>query len=313
MKKLLKIFLVALAVCAGLAAALAAYVFMLPQQQNSTDFVMGSMLTQTIWMRGMELPPQMNSIIHEGMAFLEGELDSAQQPPALALEVMEASGGAFSPYMGAVVSLWNISGKDGAAPRVPAQAEIDQALLQQQVDLGAYGKGAACDAALRLLSGSRCYGAIINLGGNILTYGRKPLGQPFKIALRDPLGGANETLGLFTLEGTHCISTSGSYEKFFEQDGVRYHHIFDPSTGRPAETGGLVSVTVITAGENGGALGDMLSTACFVLGREASLPLLEQYGGDALFLYEDGTAYAAGHAKDCFALESAAWRWGDAP
>jgi len=258
----------------------------LTHTHTSTDFAMGSVLMQTWWGRNYA------DWILEDIQQLEQELLSATEAPPLALEIMEASNGTFNPYLGALTKLWDVDGKG----YVPTPDEIVEALQQQVFDPGAYGKGAACDAAdLTYITFSpfqrpRAY--VINLGGNILTYGEKPWGRPFKIALRDPLRGPNDTLGVFTLKGTHFISTSGSYEKYFEQDGKRYHHIFDPETGYPANRDpGLVSVTVIN---DNGAIGDMISTACFVLGYEASLDLLAQYNCDALFIYEDGTILPVG-------------------
>ena len=262
------------------------------KRTENTNFVMGSVLTQTIWTQ--PLRPSVCGSITEAIEQLEDDLLNAEQAPALALEIMDASGGAFDPWLGAIVKLWNINGE----PYLPTQEEIDQALERRALDLGAYGKGAACDEALRILQGS-CKAAVVNLGGNILTYGQKPWGKPFQIALRDPRGGPNETIGTFTLRGTRFISTSGSYEKFFEQDGQKYHHIFDPQTGYPAEREpGLISVTVISQGKNGGATGDAVSTACFVLGYEASQELLSEYHCDALFIYENGDIRSAGQVME---------------
>ena len=265
------------------------------KQTEYTGFAMGSVLTQIIWEKPRIVRPSAASDrTKEAIERLEADLLSATKAPALALEIMEASGGAFDPWLGAIVKLWNVNGE----PYLPTQEEIEQALERREIDLGAYGKGAACDEALRILRGN-CKAAVVNLGGNILTYGQKPWGKPFQIALRDPKGGPNETVGTFTLQGTHFISTSGSYEKYFEYDGQKYHHIFDPQTGYPAQREpGLVSVTVISSGENGGALGDMLSTACFVLGYEASQALLSEYNCDALFIYEDGDIRPAGRVMD---------------
>jgi len=278
--------------------------------RTSTDFVMGSVLTQTYWTNWPSFE------VLEAIKQLEEELLNAEEAPELALEIMEASDGAFNPYLGALIKLWNIDSKDGTPPYVPTQEEIAEALQKRELDLGAYGKGAACDEALRRTSYNRGYppvqGALVNLGGNILTYKQKTWWQPFKIALRDPLGGPNDTIGMFTLKGTHFISTSGSYEKYFEQDGVRYHHIFDPQTGYPAEREpGLISVTAITKGENGGALGDMLSTACFVLGYEESRDVLAQYNCDAIFVYEGGMVRATGGVRDYFTLTSPSYCWYD--
>ncbi len=305
-----RILFFALSVFAVALVALSAYMF-LPYKQITTDFAMGSVLTQTIWEPLTDKNAATYNIVAEDIRLLEQRLLSKTEAPPQALEVMEATGGAFDPYLGAVVKLWNIDNDDGTPPRVPTQKEISQALQKREIDLGGYGKGAACDLAGFILRGKS---AIINLGGNILTCGTKPFGQPFKIALRDPKGGSNDTIGIFTLKGTYFISTSGSYEKYFEQDGKRYHHILDPKTGYPAETDGLISVTVISGNRAGelGALGDMLSTACFVLGYEKSLPVLEQYDCDALFLYEDGTVRAAGYVKKYFIIEHPTYHWSEA-
>jgi thiamine biosynthesis lipoprotein len=293
-----------LPIALAIAAALAA-LFIAPGPRTASGFVMGSMLQQTVWTAKWAVKPR--EPVAEHMQRLEKELNSAAEAPELALEMMEASNGAFSPYLGALVKLWNIDNEDGSPPYVPTQEEITEALRKRELDLGAYGKGAACDAALKNKAGQA---AVIDLGGNILTYGRKPWSRPFKIALRSPLR-PSETMGLFTFKGTFFISTSGSYDKYFEQNGRRYPHIFDPETGYPAcREPGLVSVTVITGEqENAGALGDMLSTACFVLGHAEAQPLLRRYGAGALYIYEDGGGFAAGGARDYFEIEHPAYHW----
>ena len=277
---------------------------------HTSHFVMGSVLTQSIWGKSSKTCTEE---VFAAMEALEDELNAMTEAPPLALEFSEASDGAFSPYLGAVTALWNIDSKDGTPPRVPSQEEIDAALLKKELDLGAYGKGAACDEALRKLMAS-VNGAVINLGGNIVTYKQKRLGKPFQIALRDPKGGANNALGMFKLIGIHFISTSGSYEKFFEEGGKRYHHIFDPKTGYPAETEGLISVTVIThepGTENGGALGDMLSTACFVLGYDDSQELLRKYNAAAIFVYESGEVRATEGVSNYFEITNLNYHWRD--
>ena len=254
-------------------------------------------MIQNLWTGPLGSPGHESDDILNACKVLEQEFNNTAEAPLEATLFMKSSGGAFHPYLGALVKLWNIN----KSPYVPTPVEIALALDKREVDLGAYGKGAACDKALRVLEGEQNYcvsAAVINLGGNIMTYGQKPWGQPFKIALRDPLGGPNDTIGVFTLRGTHFISTSGSYEKYFEQDGVKYHHIFDPETGYPAyRDPGLVSVTVIN---DNGAIGDMISTACFVLGYENSLDLLAQYDCDALFFYENGDVRPAGRVMEYY-------------
>ena len=308
----------ALAAAVLITITLGVFVFQTKLEQTS-HFAMGSILEQSHWKWLGDLGAINNwskaraEEIYTAVAALENELNTLTEAPALALEIAEASGGAFSPYLGAVTALWNIDSKDGTPPCVPSQEELDVALLKKELDLGAYGKGAACDEALRILLPASS-AVVINLGGNIFTYGGKPLGQPFQIALRDPKGGMNDTLGMFTLKGIHFISTSGSYEKQFERDGKRYHHIFDPKTGYPAEMEGLISVTVVTGyniARNGGALGDMLSTACFVLGYDGSRELLQQYNADAIFIYESGEVRAAGNVRDYFRLKNLNYHWSD--
>jgi thiamine biosynthesis lipoprotein len=223
------------------------------------------------------------------------------EPPAFSAQVMrllekcwtveDASGGAFSSSLGELIDLWGFNGEE---PHIPSDAQIQAALAKgiftpMTLDLGAAGKGAGCDEAAHVLRKTlpKNSGAVVNLGGNIFAFGSKN-GKAFEIALRDPFL-PNGAIGTFTIDpenykNGYFISTSGSYEKFFEQEGVRYHHILDPKTGYPAQSG-LVSVSVLTAN---GAYGDILSTACFVLGYENALPLLQKYGAEAVFVLESG-------------------------
>lgn len=212
-------------------------------------------------------------------------------------EVSENSGGAFDVTVGEVSKLWGI-GEDNQ--KVPEKQEID-ALLKQvgyeniavdgntvtlksdcSIDLGAVGKGIACDAVMNYLKASDVKGAVISVGGSILAWGSyNKAGDPWRVAVKHPRN-ENEYIGVITLkEG--FVSTSGDYERFFEQDGKRYHHILDAKTGYPAETD-LASVSVVC---DSGILSDALSTACFILGEEQSKALLEKYGAAAVFVYSD--------------------------
>ena len=102
------------------------------------------------------------------------------------------------------------------------------------------------------------------------------------MGIRNPETGNGEA-AVLSLDGCF-VSTSGSYERFFEKDGRRYHHILDPETGYPAENG-LVSVTVVA---ESGILSDALSTACFVLGPVEGMKLALDYGCEAVFIDSDG-------------------------
>ena len=163
------------------------------------------------------------------------------------------------------------------------------------LDLGAVGKGAACDAAVDAYEEAGINRAVVSVGGSVGVYGEKPGGQPWTIALRDP--DTEGSLGTLSL-ASGFLSTSGSYEKQFTEDGVTYHHLLDPDTGYPAESG-LLSVTVWSGR---GTLSDALSTACFVLGLEDSLPVLEQFDSEAVFITEDHQIYVTEGLADAFSL-----------
>lgn len=130
-----------------------------------------------------------------------------------------------------------------------------------EISFGAVAKGYASDTAVETLRSKGIKSAIVSLGGNVQTLGdTKPDGSSWNVAVQDP----NDPSGYLGLiqAGETAIITSGSYERYFEKDGIRYHHILDPKTGKPADTG-LVSVTIVC---NSGLTADALSTAMFVLG-----------------------------------------------
>ncbi|MDR1409924.1 MAG: FAD:protein FMN transferase [Oscillospiraceae bacterium] len=213
------------------------------------------------------------------------------------------SGGALDCTLGQLSNLWNFGGN---APKVPDKAEIQKLLNAKRgfevnlptqtdgndygsifvedggtLDLGAVGKGITCDVLAQYLRGWTAYHkvarAVISVGGSILLYG----GGAFNVGIRTPNATAADTFATLTMPAGF-VSTSGSYERYFDLDGVRYHHILDPKTGYPVQNG-LVSVTVIA---DSGLLSDALSTACFVLGYERSKPLLEKYNAKAVFANE---------------------------
>ena len=213
------------------------------------------------------------------------------------LDVSKNCEGVFDISVAPVVKLWNI-GEEGE--RIPSEAEIEKALTNvdytkiqidgnsitlsesAEIDLGAVGKGAACDNVMTYLKASDVKGAVISVGGSIVAYGDyNKKGDSWKIAVKHPRSDS-EYLGVLSLkEG--FVSTSGDYERYFEKDGKRYHHIIDATDGYPADSG-LLSVTVVC---DSGLLSDALSTACFILGYEKSLPLLEKYTASAIFVDSD--------------------------
>lgn len=208
------------------------------------------------------------------------------------LEVGKMSGGKFDIALGAVSDLWSFND----SPRVPSTDELTEALSHSGsgklslsgntltradgciIDLGSAGKGIALDKVKSYLSDKKISSAVVSVGGSVLLYGK----GSFNVGVRDPWGEAGRSVMTVKL-GAGCVSTSGSYERCFEQGGKRYHHILDPDTGLPVENG-LVSVTVIS---DSGLLSDALSTACFVLGAEGGAKLAAKYGCEAIFITED--------------------------
>ena len=152
-----------------------------------------------------------------------------------------------------------------------------------EIDLGSVAKGYTGDALAALLKQGGAASALLDLGGNIQAVGSKPDSSPWRVAIRDPAGDGN--IGVVEVVD-QVVVTSGGYERYFEEDGVRYWHIIDPATGWPARSG-LASVTVV--GESG-LLCDGLSTALFVMGREGALEHWRQHRDfEAVLVSEDGS------------------------
>ncbi len=214
-------------------------------------------------------------------------------------EVCKKSDGAFDFTLGGVSDLWNFSG----TPSIPDSAMLADVLSHSGyekvtlsdgritltdksavVDFGASGKGIALDSVRDYLETQNAKRAVVSVGGSVLLYGK----DDFTVGIKNPFGG-NDFAATLTVNEC-CVSTSGTYEQYFEENGKRYHHILDPKTGYPAESG-VVSATVIS---ESGLLSDALSTACFVLGMEKGFDLADEFGATVIFVTDDGKI----HCKD---------------
>lgn len=176
---------------------------------------------------------------------------------------------------------------DGSAAALPGGMEID---------LGSVAKGSTGWRLAHLLKENGVTSALLDLGGNIQTVGARPDGSPWRVGIRDPEGDGN--LGVVAVTDK-AVVTSGGYERYFEEDGVRYWHILDPETGRPARSG-LLSVTVIG---DSGTVCDGLSTALFVMGLDKALDHWRQYQDfEAVFVSEDGSVTITAGLENRFTL-----------
>jgi thiamine biosynthesis lipoprotein len=235
------------------------------------------------------------------------------------LEFTDLSGGAFDITMGPLIQLWGIATEN---QKKPADGEIESALslcgreglvidmakgeaglkkAGQSLNLGAIAKGYAGDIARDIYKKHGIESAIINLGGNVVTVGNRPDGQPWSVGLRNPRHeGENDSLVATLQIKDLAMVTSGDYERFFIENGVRYHHILDPESGKPADSG-LLSVTIVAPSSTDA---DALSTAIFVLGLEKGLELLRDYeDASAVFITENKEIYITEKLKDCFKME----------
>lgn len=263
------------------------------------------------------------SAINARVAMADGEeVEISPELYKLLQSCLQISGdslGAFDVTLGRLCRLWNMDeiASGNARGMVPSDEEIRRAmdhcgfekliLLGENrilpepgmaLELGSVGKGYALDCLHEMIvrwGSSEDRAGVIALGGSIMTFGEKAPGIPWRVGIKDPDDSAG-IIGYLELYGENYISTSGDYERFFEQNGERYHHILDPETGYPARSG-LRSVTILAAN---GFLSDALSTACFVLGAERGMKLADQYGAEVLMVNEEGEILLSDGMREIF-------------
>lgn len=208
------------------------------------------------------------------------------------IDISDDCGGVFDITIGNVTKLWDFGGDN---QRLPSDDEIKTALGSvgyknvsisgnavqikkgQSLDLGAVGKGFVCDKIKELLDKGRTKSAVVSVGGSLLIYGNRT----FSVGIINP-DNDKQSMGTLKLKDT-CVSTSGNYEKYFEQDGKRYHHILNATTGYPA-TSEFKSVTVVC---ESGLISDALSTVCYIAGYRKSIEILKKFDAEAVFIFNN--------------------------
>lgn len=216
-----------------------------------------------------------------------------------AKDIGEASGGVFDVSIEPAAALWDFSAEAPCLPDAAALAlavsKVDYSLIElgedtvtlpagMQLDLGGIAKGYISACIAEQLKDAGVDSALLDFGGNMVAIGSKPGGFPWRIGIKDPADPYGDVL--MSIDCVDCaVVTSGNYERCFDLDGVRYHHILDVRSGLPVQNG--VSQFSIVSGDP--ALADALSTACFALGPEEGLALAERYGAHGICVLDDGS------------------------
>lgn len=226
--------------------------------------------------------------------------------------------GAFDITVGPLAKLWGIFTSDA---KVPSKEEIDKALSLvgykdiiidnglgevklkkkgQRIDLGAIAKGYAADRAKDIYRQYNIESAFINLGGNVVVWGSKEDKTPWRIGIQNPFLERGTCLGYVNILDKTVV-TSGDYVRFFEKDNKKYHHLIDPRTGYPSDSG-LVSVTVI-ADKSIGA--DAISIGIFILGLDEGIKVINSLKGmDIIIVTKNNELYITkGLEKDFILFE----------
>jgi thiamine biosynthesis lipoprotein len=226
-----------------------------------------------------------------------------------AIQVGEMTNGGFDVVIGPAVEAWSVTERQ----HLPTEAELQalHALVDphdvhtdvwersiylekpgMRIDVGGIGKGYAADQAVDAMRKAGAIAGVVALSGDIKTFGRLPGGKAFPVGVQHPRR-EGAVLAWIDLQD-EAISTAGDYERYFERDGVRYHHILDPETLQPAR--GCQSVTVVA---REGVWADGLDTGIFVLGPERGMALVEHLQDvEAIIVDQDGHMLVSSGLKD---------------
>lgn len=221
-----------------------------------------------------------------------------------ATEFSKYSEGLFDVTIGPLVNLWDYKNSSETPDEVrirqvlplvnyadlilnPSDTTAGLQRVGQFIDLGGIGKGFASDRFLKVFKTFGMSSAFTNIGGNVATLGAKPNGSPWRVGIRHPRQ-ENRLIGAVFV-ADKAVVTSGDYQRYFvDRNGKRRHHLLDPNTGYPAESG-LISVTVVS---DSATTADALSTILFIAGMERGLELLKSYPGtEVVFVKKDIQVY----------------------
>lgn len=222
-----------------------------------------------------------------------------------ALSYAQRSGGRIDPTIAPLSALWDFGGQaalDEEQVRIPDPAQLQECLThvgyekiqlsgnqvvlsdpQASIDLGFVAKGYVADRLKDYLLEQGVEHALLDLGGNVLTLGSRPDGEPYRIGIQKPFEKGGSAAAVLPIRDQSLVS-SGVYQRYFEKDGRLYHHILHPQTGYPVENN-LLSVTILSSSS---LEGDALSTTCFCLGLEEGMGLIESLPDvEAVFITQD--------------------------
>lgn len=225
--------------------------------------------------------------------------------------------GAFDISVYPLMELWGFTSQNY---KVPSQEELEailpkvnQSKIQidfdgnkvtlakgQKIDLGAIAKGYTSNRIMEIYKEHGVTSGMVSLGGNVQTLGEKPDGSLWGIGIQDPDSQEGDIIGALQLKD-QAVITSGGYERYFEEDGVTYHHILDTRTGFPVDKG-LVSVSIVSGD---GTLADGLSTSLFAMGQEKALKYWRSHSDefDAILVNKDRKILVTQGIKDGFSTE----------
>lgn len=233
-----------------------------------------------------------------------------------AIEISEATNGAFDITCGGLKELWGIN---TSSARVPGQTQLDSVLnsvgwekisvaentvtkieKNTKIDLGGIAKGYIAEKTVEFLKENGVKSGIASFGGNIAVIGEKNNGEDWKIGIKNPENTAL-TVGVVELSDGF-VSVSGGYERYSEIDGEIYHHIFDTATGYPSDSDLLSSAVICSDG----MLADALSTAIFVMGTEKAMELYNEnkYAFEAVLVTKNKKIYVSNGIKDKYTNEN---------